>query len=78
MPERILHAFQGMADALLNTKQLSDILLRLEQIMKAVQTVRNHVIQSMADRRTERRAQQRARARGKSSGKAAARSAHLA
>jgi hypothetical protein len=66
-----------MADALLNTKQLSDILLRLEQIMRAVQTVRNHVIQSMADRHTARRAQQSARARGKSSRKGAARSAHL-
>lgn len=46
-----------MANATLTTKQLAAILLHLDQIGTAVHALRGHVIQAMADRRTNRRTQ---------------------
>jgi hypothetical protein len=43
-----------MADANLNTRQLAEILLRLEQIIAAAQNVRQEIHQAMADRRRNR------------------------
>jgi hypothetical protein len=52
-----------MADAKLNPRQLVDVLQRLDEIEKHSKSVRQHLIQAMADRRRTAAPSRRTRAR---------------